>query len=320
MNGNDITMMMLGPNGVGKTTLLATMYQELLRLNERSSFTFLADNDTGIELDNAFHMLSQIIRQPIHSRVEALLERTIGIHKRRFEILFQGQKEFDFVFCDHQGAFVTEGKSGEADMQEFQSILQQATVIINVIDGAAMMAGSEMFANKFNRPTRIHDLLAKALNDEQNHLVLFVITKCEKWMRDSKGYQMLRDQFEIRHKQVLNLIQQHKAQNNVVGVFMPVKTLGCVEFSHVIDYDGPNETIEFTLKPGLSFEPMYIEQPLRYALAFILSEYKKNLTIFEDVWWWLSGKNASFRDALGKFANGRNRIFDVYGNRSLLDF
>lgn len=320
MNGNDITMMMLGPNGVGKTTLLATMYQELLRLNENSSFTFLADNDTGIELDNAFHMLSQIIRQPIHSRVEALLESTVGIHKRRFEIFLHGTKEFDFVFCDHQGAFVTEGKSGEADKQEFLAILQQATVVINVIDGAAMMAGSEMFASKFNRPTLVHNLLVNALNDEQDHLILFVITKCEKWLKDPKGYQLLKEQFEKRHKPVLNLIQQHKAQNNVVGVFLPVKTLGCVEYSRVIDYDGPDETIEFTLKPGLSFEPMYIEQPLRYALAFILSEYKRNLNVLDGIWWWWSGKDKIFREAFSKFANGRNKSFDIYGNPALLDF
>lgn len=320
MNGNDVIMMMLGPNGVGKTTLLATMYQELLRLNEHSSFTFLADNDTGVELDKAFYMLSQIIRQPIHSRVEALLERTIGIHKRSFEIFFHGAKEFDFIFCDHAGAIATEGKSGQTDLEEFYALLQQAIVIINVIDGAAMMAGSEMFASKFNRPTRIHDLLVKALNDYQNHLILFVMTKCEKWLKDPKGYQILKEQFEKRHKAVLNLIQAHKAQNNVVGVFMPVKTLGCVEFSRVIDYDGPNETIEFTLKPGLSFEPMYIEQPLRYALAFLLSEYKRNLNVIDGIWWWLSGKNAAFTDALGKFANGRDKSFEIYGNPSLLNF
>ncbi len=51
----EFTVMMMGPEAVGKTTLLATMYKELAKIKSYARFTFYANNDTGINLDNAYH-------------------------------------------------------------------------------------------------------------------------------------------------------------------------------------------------------------------------------------------------------------------------
>jgi hypothetical protein len=109
-----------------------------------------------------------------------------------------------------------------------------------------------------------------------------------------------------------------KEQQNVVGVLMPVKTLGCVEFSR-IEGRGKDETIFFSRKTGLDFSPEKVDQPLRYALDFALSQHDKNRSGWSRFARWLSNKDRAFQIALGKFAQGRDRSFKVYGNRLLLD-
>ncbi len=62
----NIVMTMLGPEAVGKTTLLATMYNELAKIETTEhGFHFAAVNDTGVDLETAYHKLSQIIEEPV---------------------------------------------------------------------------------------------------------------------------------------------------------------------------------------------------------------------------------------------------------------
>ena len=134
---------MVGPDGVGKTTLLATMYHELSQLDNRSSFEFVASKDTQHDLEEAYQKLSNIIAQPSFTPTGPLLKGTAGLVERQFEIRFLGKKELDLVFCDIAGGILG-AKKGQ-DFEEFQAKLAQAIVIVNVIDGSALI---EQSANK----------------------------------------------------------------------------------------------------------------------------------------------------------------------------
>ncbi|GAK49414.1 hypothetical protein U14_00636 [Candidatus Moduliflexus flocculans] len=317
MNGNGLTMMMLGPRGVGKTTMLALMYKGLVEGTLKSSFDFRAAQNTAVELDDAFIQLTQILDQPtfMKSGIEPLLGPTLGIHRRKFSVFFEGSKRFDFVFCDYPGE-VTTSDEESADFKEFQGLLNQAIVIVNVLDGAVLMEGSDAFRKRVNRPFIISELLKPALDDEQDHLLIFIITKCEKWLQDQQGRNELQAAFEKHHKEVLHVIE-NRNKRNVAGVLMPVKTLGCVEFSEVRNYNKPNEEIIF-VRNNKPFHYEGVEQALRYALAFALAEHDKStgwLKILLDM---ILGKDVVFRNALAQFANQRNKTFPMYGNVSLI--
>lgn len=325
MNGNErltITMMMLGASGVGKTTMLATMYRELLRMDTeaQAGFTFKAIGDTMYDLNDAYEKLEDLIKTPGNTELsERLLPADQGILERNFSVLFKGQKEFDFRFFDHAGGLIkTKEKDNPADVTRFKSLLQEAIVIINVIDGAALVQGSEFFNNRINNPYLIYELLNEALNDNQEHLVLFVITKCEAFLKDSDGRKLLHDKFEERHKEVLNAIRDSH-RKNVVGVLIPVKTLGCVEFSHIENLgEKETEKIVFVRKPRLPFKPEKIEQPLRYALAFALSQHDKNRDLVDRFVRWMLKQDKVFQNSLKQFADNRDKTFKLYGSTSLL--
>jgi len=315
-----MVVMMLGPRAVGKTTLLATMYKELLRLKVSSKFDFLAINDTGVDLDEAYQKLKTITAQPNFKPIGPLLAGTAGIVRHQFEIQFYDTKELDVTFCDIAGGLLL-SKEGNADVNEFKAQLARSNIFINVIDGAALVEGSVLLSDSINRPTRVRDLLKSAIDvqSKSNHLILFVITKCETWLKESwmiNSDRKLREAFETRFREVLNLIE---GKQNVVGVYMPVKTLGCVEFSRIEEEEG-EERIIFVRKPNLEFSPELVDQPLRYALAFALAEMDKNRGFWSKTCRWFSGEDKLFQQALSQFANGRNKhLFRMYGNTGLID-
>lgn len=315
MNGSDITMMVLGPRAVGKTTMLSLMYKGLAGVNSNSHFEFEAEYETAIELDDAYLKLTDVLNQPVFTKHERLLKGDEGVIERKFAVNFRGKKKFGFVFCDHAGGIVTD--KGTPGMEEFRERLQKAIVIVNVLDGAALIEGSPLFSHNVNRPMLIRELLQKALNDKQEHLVLFVITKCETWLKDSDGRAKIQKAFEERYAEVINVITNNH-RNNVVGILMPVQTLGCVEFSKVNHYGKTDEEIEFIRKPNVPFQAKGIEQPLRYALAFALSQYAKSSPWIKMIWEKILGKDVEFRNALQQFANHKDKSYKMYGNISLI--
>lgn len=316
MNGDGITMMMLGPRAVGKTTMLSLMYKGLVGGDLKSTFDFSAARSTAIDLDVAYQKLTEILNQETFKPIGPLLEGNLGVTKHKFTVSFQGKKRFDFNFCDFAGGLIL-AKDDTPGVKEFLDQLQRAIVIVNVLDGAALVEGSRLYSDKINRPFLISELLKQAFDDEQEHLVLFVITKCEAWLKDNGGREALQKAFETYHKEVLNVIE-NRARNNVVGVLMPVKTLGCVEFSEVRHFGESDEEIIFIRKPGIPFHYEGVDQSLRYALAFALSQHHKNRGFFDSLIDSIFGKDVVFRNALQQFANQRYKSFKMYGNTSLI--
>ena len=109
------------------------------------------------------------------------------------------------------------------------------------------------------------------------------------------------------------MINQIQDRPNAVGVVIPVKTLGCVEFS-TMEKDSDEEKAIFVRKANKRFEPEFTEQPLQHALAFILSERHNNRRWWEKLFW---GWDPSFRESLIQFIQERNQTFKIYGNFQL---
>jgi GTPase SAR1 family protein len=312
-------MMMVGPDGVGKTTLLATMYHELSNLedddnDDQSGFELVASQDTHHDLQEAYQKLTTIVTQPTFTPTGPLLKGTAGLIERQFEMVFKGKKELDLVFCDIAGGII-QANEGNRDFDEFKTRLEQAVVIINVIDGSALVEGNDSLSAKKNNPRQIEKLLQPILTNPQNHLLLFVITKCEAWLKNEKTQTLLERAFEKQYEMMLKWL---KHVENVVAVLIPVKTLGCVEFTR-IDSHGDEQEMVFIRKPNLRFCPENTDQPLRYALAFALLQHNQNRSQWNQFVRWIFNEDVAFQKALTEFAQGRSQTFKIYGNSSLIE-
>lgn len=307
---SEFTVMMIGPEAVGKTTLLATMYKELIKIKSYARFAFIAASDTGNRLDEAYYKLSKITEQPTFTSISPLLEGTRGIIYHRFDISFKDRKELDLLFCDIAGGLINANETSQ-DFKTFKQLLNRSSVIVNVIDGAVMMEGSAIFSDKINKPSRIRDLLLPVLKKQQSHLILFVITKCEAWLNTNRDRASLLKRFDERFKEVINLIEENST--NSVGVVMPVKTLGCVEFSRMEKVDDEEKAI-FVRRANKDFAPEFVDQPLRYILSFVLSERDINRPWWERLF---RGWDPSFKESLLQFITEREANFKTYGNFQL---
>ncbi|MBF0226886.1 MAG: TerD family protein [Desulfobacterales bacterium] len=254
---NKNNLVIIGQEGVGKTTLLASMYKEFLKT---SLFPFVAANDTGIILENAYQKIQSIIQYSDVSSLPRLLSGTRGIVEYNFTL-----QKINFTVYDTAGGLIMAPKGREHE--DFVDKLRKALVIINVIDGSALVEGNPFLNDRINSPTRIRDFLVRSCNRKERFLILFVITKCEAWLKDDINIQKLTSMFEERHKEVLNCINQNP---NNVGIFIPVKTLGCVEYSHKKG-DLKNEELFFK-KISSHFLQENVDKPMMYALKFALKQ------------------------------------------------
>jgi GTPase SAR1 family protein len=306
---------MVGPDGVGKTTLLATMYHQLSQLIDSSHFNLTASADTAKDLFEAYEKLSSILTQPTFTPTGPLLRGTAGIIERQFSIFFKQKRELELIFCDIAGGLIRAERENHPDFQYLTTQLEQSSIIINVIDGSALVESEELSQLK-NAPQQISKLLQPSLTQTQhNHLILFVITKCEAWLKDEVGKSKLELAFEMQYEW---LLKQIATLNHCSAVLIPVKTLGCVEFTR-LESQGENQEMIFVRKPNLPFAPEKTEQPLRYALAFALSQHDQRRSRWRQVVRWLRHEDIAFQRALLEFAQARDRSFKIYGNSSLLE-
>jgi GTPase SAR1 family protein len=316
---NQSIMIMVGPDGVGKTTLLATMYHELSHQEETSGFKLVASPDTHHDLVEAYHKLSHIITQPTFTPTGPLLKGTAGIVERQFKLLFRQKTELTFVLYDIAGGLIRaeteENRADDPDLTFFKTQLEQALVIIYVIDGSALIEGDDLTFQQKNEPRQVEKLLGATLAQQSALMILFVVTKCEAWLKNQASRKQLEQSFETQYQSLLSQIAR---QTNVVAVLMPVKTLGCVEFTRIDRHNNRPEMI-FIRKPNLQFQPENTDQPLRYALAYTLSQHEQKRSPWHK---WLRrflSKDIAFQKALYQFAQARDHSFKIYGNTSLIE-
>jgi hypothetical protein len=303
-------MIMLGPSRVGKSSLLATMYREIGRM--KTGFDLTPVDETEDRLDEAYHNLSRVIEQRVFAPVEDLVKGTVDFIEHHFEVAFKGTKEFDLVFHDFRGGAMM--RSG-SDLDTLREKVTRSHVIFNVLDSVALMEVDAIKGDRFNGHDRVCNLMTRTLQPGEQYLILFVLVKCETYVKTASGRERLLDRFEERHGAVLRLIERlNKTNRNVAALLIPAITLGCVEFKE-IDQDG-SFIFERNHK---DFEPREVDQPLRYALSFALNHVNENRRWWESLWRHLTGHSKAFGQALLDFYSQRNDNYKKYGNEALLE-
>ncbi len=282
----------VGPRGVGKTSLLASMSFELKKGHCADVFidqNTKAGRYTSIQLERSWgHMLSMIDDTPEGELVpaigiEASSETHTGEQEGR-EFIFTGRfskqatfktKEFlyPFRFVDMPGGWYTDV---EKHADTVNQVLGNSTVSFLTVDTPAMMKGMAMHVKK-NRPSKIYDWYNSAMSSLKQgvHMVIIVLSRCEAYW-DRK--ELLLEKVKERYEDIIALLK-----NNEISIaIVPIQTLGGVKFQN---YD-PKGEAQF-IRTG-EYKPVNCVTPLRIALTrglvnAVLKMKEEHGTVIDDI-------------------------------------
>ncbi len=270
-----LEVIVFGNIAVGKTSMLSSMYMEMEAQNVTScnGMTFSATSDEFNVLRKKWLELRERITQgafalPLDMDYQPTISK---FNEHSFEFKTRGKNQ-RVNFVDTRG-----GLTDSSDSELIKRV-NESFLTICVVDASILMGCNDLENEKQNSPLAIKKILWQILNDndhKQPQSCLFVLTKCEKWMRTKEERDRMAKTFEKIFQPVLDFA----VEKRFPLFYLPVQTIGCVEFSRI---DPVTKEMKFKAIGG-TFQPVDVIFPL----AFLLKVLLQNRTWFEwilDLW------------------------------------
>ena len=278
-DSNRLIFTMLGPRGSGKTSMLACMnrlFEDLLP----GSF-YPSDRKTYASLEDAYEILET---EANSSKRQYNVKVLAGDREiKRFDFTIKGKKDsIPVTFYDFPGGFIGRN-ANEEDYNEVVNIVKRSAAVIVAIDTPYIMENDGEYI-KYAAIRDIEQMLKKGLEDDkQEKLILLVPIKCEKYTETWDGRQALKVAVKHAFERTLLMAESEQYKGRVAIAMLPIHTIGNVKFSRFNFFDGDKMEQVFMKKAGQRFKPEHTDQPLRYALSFLLEQFKKKR---EGGSWW----------------------------------
>ncbi len=325
----ELQVTMLGPSGVGKTTLLTAVYDQFEENIGATDLEFKPDDESlGIIDDNliALKSLTDVYEAKGRTGIEGT-EAIAGPESLRSFLFGLGKKaqtpSMQIRFRDYPGGYHESTASG-SERKFVKELLSESAAVLIAIDAPALMERNGKYHNQINRPDQIKDLFRLAYQDlDSPRLVIFAPIKCEKYLRNKKSTQELIDRVKEGYDRLINYFNAEQLSPHIVSVVTPVQTVGSVVFSRLeVDEDNNPRFFFRKVKHDAEYNPQDSEQPLRYLLRFLLALHLKQRNtwgIFNFLRDWLK-LDDHLKDAVAQFARGckTNNGFEVLKGESLL--
>lgn len=281
----------VGPRGVGKTSLLASMYQQIKEKQISNVF---------VDIDTELGVKTNEVLATSHADMEEMIDDT---EKGGCVDVFSGLKgsqdenEFEFIgdytvedydwistskykrfrfhfqFVDMPGTWYE--NEGAVHKEEVKAHLLSSQVSFLAVDTPSLMKGGATMLrnNKVSAISGWYNSFASALGAE-NHTVIVVLSRCEAFWKQKE--------------EMLQAVQQHYGaminrlkENGVVVYVTWVKTLGGIEFSHfdkVVDADGNRKSVTRFIRTG-DYSPENCATPMQLALKYGLVRAAESIPV-----------------------------------------
>ncbi len=276
MSVDELWFTALGPSGAGKTTLLACMHKRFEDLLPGSFYP--ADPKTFSTLSKAYKKLEEEANSP-SVEFGVALEGTGDLRQYAFAIKGR-RKSVPVRFFDFPGGWMNpHDESQKENYEHVIDIVQKSMVIIAAINTPYIMEFNGRYKD-YAGIDEIEHVIKMSINNERDKLILFVPIKCERYTRSPKD----RDNMLAKIKEVfsgtLKMSENPIYRDSLAIAILPIHTVGNAQFSR---FEMENGTIvrEVYLKNrSIKFTPKDADQPLRYAMSFLLEEFKKSSSGF----------------------------------------
>ena len=262
----EINIAMVGPRGVGKTSLLAAMYNELdpeVRSIE-CNFTLDAGPTTKAITNRLEELRSLGNKSGIVVQGNEGIDSTSDFREYTFhlDIGDGGAPEVTLRFLDMPGAWYC----SEGDYKRADQAIQEAHISFLAVDATALMeapskgdGGIGKYHNHINHPDSIKAAYKRALNNFGNgHVIVIVLIRAETYVKSGRIGDLYR-QVRVAYGDLASSMQG-------IPVFACyVETVGSLLFNS-FKKEGTHIISEFRRIPGKRYSPQRCALPLRLAI------------------------------------------------------
>lgn len=264
---------MLGPRSVGKTSLLAAMYQEFHSSVAQAKLQLGVDAETASILQERLIDLKNLVRG---GEGVPFTSGEVGVDAlRRRSFLFKLGKpgaapSLELRFKDFPGGFMS-AKATEEQRGFVQHLVFQSAATVIPVDSPSLMECNGAWNELANRPMEVTEFLKtgyEGLNEPR--LVILAPTKCEKYLREYEGGEKLAKRVKEEYAEMLQFLGSDGLREKVAVVIAPVQTVGDLQFNRV-EVENRIPRFYFRPVPRAKYSPKDCEQPLRYLLAFLVN-------------------------------------------------
>lgn len=296
-----LTIAMLGPRGVGKTSLLTSMYESFGRMVGEADLQLTPAPQTGSilsrqlgELRKLFAVFAfdthSVIRTPSGEAIQGIRgTNQVTIHE--FGLGKKGKKpSLRLNFVDYPGGYLDENAK-EEERTFLRNLIENSHAILVAIDAPSLVEAEGAYNETRNATTTITVLFQNYYQElAESRLVIFAPIRSEKYMSEPAGAARLQAAFEREYRVLLDLFQSESLRETIAVVITPVQTLGSFVF-YSLEEEDESLKLSFRKKTREAvYDPKDNEQPLRYVLRFLLKIHHSNratsLSIFSFLRKW----------------------------------
>ncbi|NET58778.1 MAG: hypothetical protein F6K47_22305 [Symploca sp. SIO2E6] len=308
----ELKITMLGASGVGKTTLLTSMYEQFRTTIEQANLYLQPDIETEAILNKYLGQLKSLTqefradeRNKGGIRGTAATAGPESLPSYTFDLGRKEKTSLRLLFRDYPGGYISEREI--AGRRFVQKLLRECAAVIIAIDTPAIMELNGRWHLFRNRPDEILSLFKTAYqNLNEPRLVIFAPVKCETYVKDEASADHLVWRIKNEYASLLEFLQEPSRADKVAVVTTPVQTVGCVVFWKIVveNFNIPRFYFRKTSFDA-EYSPQDGEQLLRYLLRFLLKVYLQDRR-----WPWLDmvrqflNPDAELKQAVELFAKG----------------
>ncbi|MBQ7886267.1 MAG: hypothetical protein IJ313_05170 [Clostridia bacterium] len=284
-----MSICMLGARGVGKTSVITSMYNGQKEAVEGTDLFLIAQGTTDSILRQKRECLKEIF-SGYHEADEFVKEGGIAGDSKETTFSFtygmnSANVNIGLEIRDYPGEYLL------SNPQTVAEYVRQADAVLVAIDTPCLMEENGIFNEGKNRPKLVSQFLMENLPQGEEKLVLFVPLKCERYANDGRLDEVKERICEV-YAELLEYLRdrqdQHGLKKKICCAITPIKTLGGVEFdSFEYNFDGTVNIVELAdgslIPAGINYRfvstdaqyaPENCEQPLYYLLGFFSKQYE----------------------------------------------